>query len=90
MNLSLGPLLYYWSRDDALAFYDEASKWPVARVYLGESVCSRRHLLRLWLAPRQARELPPVYAQRYGDITPGNRGGIVVKDTVLRFTLEPA
>jgi hypothetical protein len=50
----------------------------------------RRHLLRLWLAPRQARELPPVYAQRYGDITPGHRGGIVVKDTVLRFTLEPA
>ncbi len=50
----------------------------------------RRHLLRLWLAPRQARELPPVYAQRYGDITPGQRGGIVVQDTVLRFTLEPA
>jgi collagenase-like PrtC family protease len=52
MNLSLGPLLYYWSRDDVLAFYDEAARWPVARVYLGESVCSRRHLLRLadWLA----------------------------------------
>ena len=52
MNLSLGPLLYYWSRDDVLAFYNEASNWPVARVYLGESVCSRRHLLRLpdWLA----------------------------------------
>jgi collagenase-like PrtC family protease len=51
MNLSLGPLLYYWSRDDMLAFYDEAQHWPVARVYLGESVCSRRHLLRLsdWL-----------------------------------------
>ncbi len=51
MNLSLGPLLYYWSRDDVLAFYDEAKRWPVARVYLGESVCSRRHLLRLpdWL-----------------------------------------
>ena len=51
MNLSLGPLLYYWSRDDVLAFYDEAQHWPVARVYLGESVCSRRHLLRLpdWL-----------------------------------------
>jgi collagenase-like PrtC family protease len=51
MNLSLGPLLYYWSRDDVLAFYDEAARWPVARVYLGESVCSRRHLLRLsdWL-----------------------------------------
>lgn len=52
MNLSLGPLLYYWSRDDMLAFYAEAAHWPVARVYLGETVCSRRHLLRLpdWLA----------------------------------------
>jgi collagenase-like PrtC family protease len=52
MNLSLGPLLYYWSRDDVLAFYGEAANWPVSRVYLGESVCSRRHLLRLpdWLA----------------------------------------
>lgn len=52
MNLSLGPLLYYWSREDTLAFYGEAADWPVARVYLGESVCSRRHLLRLsdWLA----------------------------------------
>lgn len=52
MKLSLGPLLYYWSRDDVLAFYDEATHWPIARVYLGESVCSRRHVLRLpdWLA----------------------------------------
>ncbi|HEY9098935.1 MAG TPA: U32 family peptidase [Thiobacillus sp.] len=51
MNLSLGPLLYYWSREDTLAFYAESMSWPVARVYLGESVCSRRHLLRLpdWL-----------------------------------------
>jgi collagenase-like PrtC family protease len=51
MNLSLGPLLYYWSRDDVLAFYAEAQRWPIARVHLGESVCSRRHLLRLpdWL-----------------------------------------
>jgi collagenase-like PrtC family protease len=46
MNLSLGPLLYYWSRDDVLAFYAEAASWPVTRIYLGESVCSRRHLLR--------------------------------------------
>jgi hypothetical protein len=26
----------------------------------------RRHLLRLWLAALDARELPPVFAQRYG------------------------
>ena len=52
MNLSLGPLLYYWPRDDVFAFYEAATDWPVARVHLGESVCSRRHLLRLpdWLA----------------------------------------
>ncbi len=51
MNLSLGPLLYYWSREDTFAFYEAATDWPVARVYLGETVCSRRHVLRLpdWL-----------------------------------------
>jgi collagenase-like PrtC family protease len=47
MKLALGPLLYYWSREDSLAFYDEAAAWPVDTVYLGETVCSRRHLLRL-------------------------------------------
>lgn len=51
MDLGLGPLLYYWPRDDVLAFYEEARDWPVTRIYLGETVCSRRHLLRLsdWL-----------------------------------------
>jgi collagenase-like PrtC family protease len=51
MKLSLGPLLYYWSREDTLAFYDEAAGWPLDSVYLGETVCSRRHLMRLqdWL-----------------------------------------
>lgn len=51
MKLTLGPLLYYWSREDTLAFYAEAATWPVDVVYLGETVCSRRHLLRLadWL-----------------------------------------
>ncbi|MBI5938211.1 MAG: U32 family peptidase [Betaproteobacteria bacterium] len=47
MKLSLGPLLYYWSRDDVFAFYEAAAAWPVDIVYLGETVCSRRHTLRL-------------------------------------------
>jgi collagenase-like PrtC family protease len=47
MKLSLGPLLYYWSREDTLAFYEQAAEWPLDIVYLGETVCSRRHLLRL-------------------------------------------
>src|SRR4029077_19145400 len=35
----------------------------------------KRHLLRLWLAPPNARPLPPVFAERYGTVTPGARGG---------------
>jgi len=38
----------------------------------------KRHLLRLWLAPPGARRLPEVYAERFGSITPGERGGVVV------------
>src|SRR5687767_4962845 len=38
----------------------------------------KRHLLRLWLAPPGARPLPDVYAERFGSITPGRRGGVVV------------
>ena len=38
----------------------------------------KRHLLRLWLAPRSARSLPAVYADRFGSITPGERGGVAV------------
>jgi hypothetical protein len=41
----------------------------------------RRHLLRLWLAPPRARPLPAVFAERYGSLTPGERGGVMVRDT---------
>ncbi len=49
----------------------------------------RRHLLRLWLAPRAGRALPPAFAARYGDLTPGHRGGIITRETRLKFTLVP-
>ncbi|MEN9418914.1 MAG: hypothetical protein RI988_2534 [Pseudomonadota bacterium] len=39
----------------------------------------RRHLLRLWLAPEDARPLPAVFAQRYGSVVPGSRGGVPPK-----------
>jgi Taurine catabolism dioxygenase TauD, TfdA family len=48
----------------------------------------RRHLLRLWLAPKGARALPPSYAARYGSLTPGDRGGIITKGVRLKFALE--
>jgi hypothetical protein len=38
----------------------------------------KRHLLRLWVAPPGARRLPEVFAERFGSITPGDRGGVVV------------
>ncbi len=47
MKLALGPVLYYWDRDTLLGFYDEMADAPVDIIYLGETVCSRRHLLRL-------------------------------------------
>ncbi|WP_300443308.1 U32 family peptidase [Zoogloea sp.] len=50
-KLALGPLLYYWPRQSTLAFYADMVDAPVDIVYLGETVCSRRHELRLsdWL-----------------------------------------
>ncbi len=50
--LSLGPVQYYWSRDDLIAFYDRVAELPLDIVYLGETVCAKRRSLRLddWLA----------------------------------------
>jgi len=47
-----------------------------------------RHLLRLWLAPAQGRPLPEVFAPRYGSVTPGARGGIVVRGTRPTVPME--
>jgi collagenase-like PrtC family protease len=51
LKIALGPLLYYWPRDTVLSFYEAMAATPVDVVYLGETVCSRRHELRLadWL-----------------------------------------
>ena len=38
----------------------------------------KRHLLRLWIAPPGARNLPDVFAERYGSTTQGDRGGVSV------------
>jgi len=50
-KLSLGPLLYYWSRDDVFRFYESIADTAVDIVYLGETVCSKRRLLKpdAWL-----------------------------------------
>lgn len=43
----------------------------------------KRHLLRLWLSPEDARPLPEVYRQRFGSVEPGRRGGIILEETRL-------
>jgi len=48
----------------------------------------KRHLLRLWLAPAAARSLPEVYAERFGSITPGDRGGVVVAGSKATIPFE--
>jgi len=51
MKLALGPVLYYWSRETLLDFYERISAMPVDIIYIGETVCSKRHSLNTadWL-----------------------------------------
>lgn len=51
-RLSVGPLLYFWTREETLAFYEALVDAPVDVVYLGETVCAKRRALgpRDWIA----------------------------------------
>lgn len=69
MSLQPGDLQFVHNHGllhDRMAFDD----WP--------EPARRRYLLRLWLAPDDAQPLPPVYAQRYGNVLPGRRGGVAL------------
>lgn len=50
-KLSLGPLLYFWPREDVFRFYESIAETAVDIVYLGETVCAKRRQLKLedWL-----------------------------------------
>jgi hypothetical protein len=48
----------------------------------------KRHLLRLWLCPPDGRPLPPAFATRYGSVTIGDRGGIVVEGATPHVSLS--
>jgi len=56
--------------------------WPEAE--------RKRHLLRLWLSPPRARPLPPVFAECYGGVAIGDRGGIICEGTRLHAPLTPS
>ncbi|MBT9456955.1 MAG: TauD/TfdA family dioxygenase [Burkholderiaceae bacterium] len=81
MSLERGDLQFVHNHSllhDRTAFED----WPEPE--------RRRHLLRLWLAPESARPLPPVFAQRYGSLVPGERGGVTMADLELKAPLSSA
>lgn len=57
LQLTVGPVQTYWTRDTLTQFYADVADSPADTVVLGENVCSRRHEMKLddWLS--LAREL---------------------------------
>lgn len=47
MKVSLAPIGYFWSKATVQAFYEDVATSPVDRVYIGETVCSKRRELSL-------------------------------------------
>jgi hypothetical protein len=81
MQMSFQPGDMQWVHNhtmlhDRTAFED----WPEPE--------QKRHLLRLWLAVPGARPLPSIYAQRFGKVEIGDRGGIIVPGAEMNAPLE--
>ena len=79
MDLEPGDMQFVYNHSllhDRTAFVDHAEPED------------RRHLLRLWVSLPGDRALPPVFAQRYGPLADGNRGGIMLADTTLSVSLD--
>jgi len=73
MRLARGDMQFVYNHSllhDRTSFVD----WPEPE--------RRRHMLRLWLSVPGDRPLPSCFAQRYGSITIGDRGGVVIERVV--------
>jgi hypothetical protein len=79
MELEPGDMQFVYNHNllhDRNAYTD----WP--------NLKDRRHLFRLWLSLPNDRPLPPVFSQRYGELTIGNRGGIFTEETTLHAPIN--
>ena len=79
MRLRPGDMQFVYNHNqlhDRTGFRD----WP--------DPAQRRHLMRLWLSLPGDRALPESFAQRYGSIEIGNRGGIVTASTKLHAPID--
>lgn len=46
MRLSIGPITYFWERQQVLDFYRQVADCAAEIVYLGEVICSKRRLVK--------------------------------------------
>ena len=79
MQLQPGDMQFIYNHNqlhDRTGFTD----WPEPE--------NRRHLMRLWLSIEGDRPLPDSFAERYGSIEIGNRGGIVTESTRLHAPIN--
>ncbi len=79
MQLEPGDMQFVYNHSqlhDRTGFLD----WP--------EKSERRHLMRLWLSLANDRHLPSCFAQRYGCLEVGNRGGICTNETTLHAPLD--
>lgn len=47
LKLSLGPILFFWTKEQVYQFYKEVAQQPLDTIYLGETVCARRYEIRV-------------------------------------------
>ena len=46
MKYALGPLLYFWTKENIESFYQKSMSSEADIIYLGESVCSKRREMK--------------------------------------------
>lgn len=46
MKLSVGPIVYFWQRQEVLDFYQSVADSAAEIVYLGETICSKRREIK--------------------------------------------